>query len=150
MQVHAPIAGARATAARLATEEVGWFAVSQPGVLGFLDDRFRGEVFQLALEAAWYIVAAFHQAAGVPPPRVRRSALNQAEKTIIAEMAGAVPLNEGCAARQPELMRWVARLVADPPVNIDSGKSRALGIALAAVICAFDESGEGQVGLREV
>lgn len=130
---------------RVGSEQVGWFAARQPGVVGFLEQRLgagRGldrDAFAVALDAARYIAAAFQRRHGVLPPRVPRPLLDQAEQAVAREAGPEGPPADGCAARQPALMAWVAQLVANPPVPLGSAEARAVGLALAAILYALDQ-----------
>lgn len=128
--------------------EVGWFAARQPGIVRFLEERLLrgdGDSFGVALEAACRICAVFETRDGVPPPRVARSLLERAEVAVLAEARHAGAYADGCAARQPELCRWLAGYVADPPVPLTRSESAEVGCVLASLIYALDELTSGRL-----
>lgn len=122
--------------------EVGWFAARQPGIVRFLEERLLhgdGDSFAVALEAACRICAVFETRDGVPPPRVTRSLLERAEVAVLAEARHAGRTTDGCAARQPELCKWLAGYVGDPPVPLTRSESAEVGSTLASLIYSLDE-----------
>lgn len=132
--------------AEVGAHELGWFAVRQPGIVRFLEERLMaddGDAFAVGLEAAWRIWALFQARDGVPPARVVRSLLERAERAIMGEARAGV-LADGCALRQPGLCRWLAQLIADPPLPLTAGEAGEVGTVLAAVIYALDEVTTGR------
>lgn len=149
------------TTGQVGGDDLAWFAVRQPGVIGFLEQRLgsgRGpdrDAFAVALEGARFIGATFQRQLGALAPRVPRPLLDRAEQAVVRESMAAPPAEParggelegapgGCAARQPALMAWVAGLVASPPIPLRPEERRAVGLALAAVIYALDEVTTGR------
>ena len=138
--------GATLASAEVGAREVGWFAVRQPGIVRFLEERLLapdGDAFAVGLEAAWRIWAVFQARDGVPPARIEHSLLERAEQAVIAETR-VWALADGCALRQPGLCRWLAHLTDDPPLPLTAGEAGQVGTSLAAVIYALDEVTTGR------
>src|SRR5688572_18358696 len=84
-----------------APPEAGWFAARQPGIVRYLELRFRAlnEAFAVALHAASLVHAAYEKTLGVPPRRIPSQDLERAEEAVVAECDAPVP--PGFVARQP-------------------------------------------------
>jgi hypothetical protein len=127
--------------------QVGWFAARQPGIVRFLEERLLvgdGDAFGVALEAAWRICLVFQDRDGLPPPRAPRSLLERAEAAVAREARHPGAFADGCAARQPELVRWLVGLADDPPIPLAANEATAVGSALAAVVYSLDELTTGR------
>jgi hypothetical protein len=117
-------------------------------VVKFLEDRLLqgdGDSFAVALEGACRVCAVFEHRDGLPPPRVPRSLLERAEMAVLHEARHQRAAADGCAARQPELCRWLAEYVGDPPVPLTRSESADVGSVLASVIYALDELTAGRL-----
>jgi hypothetical protein len=126
-------------------EDAAWYAARQPGIVRFVEDRVHGDALAVALAASWQLVAAFHARAGVWPERLDGALLEQAEEAALRETRREASVwIEGCAARQPVLVAWIAALVADPPLPLDADERRDVGLALLAVVYALDEITTGR------
>ena len=127
--------------------EIGWFVARQPGIVRFLEERLfgdtDGDAFAVALETALRICRVFEQRDGLPPERLRRSLLERAEEAVTRE-ARSSTVRDGCAARQPELVRCVASCVANPPVPLRRDETHDVGVALLSIVYALDEVTTGR------
>jgi hypothetical protein len=127
--------------------EIGWFVARQPGIVRFLEERLFGEAdgdaFGVALEAALRICRVFEKRDGLAPERLRRSLLERAEEAVMLE-ARSSNVRDGCAARQPELVRTIARLLSRPPTPLRKHERNEIGMALLAVVYALDEVTTGR------
>jgi hypothetical protein len=122
------------------TGDAAWFAARQPAMVKYLEGRCgRDDGLGIALMTALTIHTAFERWARRAPPRLSMRALEQAERSIVADVrAGAF------AGSQPALCELVAGVVADPPVPLGEEEAARLGAALLAVVVALDSaSGAG-------
>ena len=118
------------------TGDAAWFAARQPGIIKYLETRCgRDDGMGVALLAALAIHTAFERALGVSPPRVASSALERAERSVVAETHGGRP---GFAARQEALTDFVAGVIAAPPVPLSDDETTRLAVVLATVVQALD------------
>jgi hypothetical protein len=125
--------------------DVGWFVARQPAIVRHLERRCgTTDAFPVALEAAFQICQALEETLGVPPPMVPGSLLERADDA--ADMETIVPggARGGCAERQPELVAWVADLLANPPIPLRADELQQVGACLSAVIYALDELTTGR------
>jgi len=126
-------------------DELGWFAVRQPGVLRFLETRLGDDDDALAvgLATTWRVFAAYRQQEGLPSPRLEQDMLGRALYAVVREVCGPVSY-EGIAERQPELCGFVYRVLAEPPFPLTRAQEAALAQSLWAIIYALDESVNGR------
>ena len=125
--------------------DLGWFAVRQPGVLRFLEDRLGSgsEAFAVSLAGAWRILEAYRQHDGLPSPLLPHGLLRRAAYAVSRETAAHV-CYEGLAVRQPEMCEYSLSLVADPPYPLTAAECHGVGDALLAVTYAVDEVAFGR------
>ncbi len=131
----------------LDARQVGWFAARQPGVIRFLEERLlaaTGDVFAVALEAAWRLCRSVGELQDLPPKRIPRGLLEKAEVAVQMEMMGTTMWGETCAHRQPELCTWVKDYCEDPPTPLTVPEQRELAVALLAIVYALDEQTTGR------
>jgi len=128
-------------------EEVGWFAVRQPGIVRFLEQRLLhgdGDAFAVALEAAVEICGVFGRRDRLPPRRVERSLLERAESAVLQESSYGDAFPDGCASRQPELCTWLVDHLHSLPLPLDADELAAVGTCLFAIVYVFDEQITGR------
>jgi hypothetical protein len=127
------------------SDELGWFAVRQPGVLGVLAQRFPGDddALAVALATSWRIFEAYRSEEGLPSPRIDSELLGRALFAVVREIAGPVGY-DGIASRQPDLGSFVYRVLADPPYPLSRAQECVLAQTLWALIYALDEVVNGR------
>lgn len=120
------------------TGDAAWFAARQPGIVKYLEARCgRDDGMGVGLLAALTIHGAFERALGVPPPRVPSTALDRAERTVIAEARSSRP---SFLDRQAALAAFIASVISSPPVPLGEEETSRLAVALATVVHALDEA----------
>jgi hypothetical protein len=126
--------------------QVGWFVARQPHLVRQLATQLAegSDAYAVALDGAWRLAAVFERRDGVPPRRLTAAQLDRARRLAALEGLSGQALADGGAARQPELCRWVASFVADPPIPIDSAEAAAVGKALIGLLYALDEATQGE------
>jgi hypothetical protein len=116
------------------TGDAAWFAVRQPGVIKYLENRCgRDDSMGVALMASFAIHCAFERELGVAPPRVPSFALERVEDRVAADPGLLV-------RRQHALAEFIAGVVAAPPVPLADHEATRLALVLATVVQAFDEA----------
>jgi len=126
------------------SSSMSWFAVRQPGIVRYLAARCGedSDAMAVALYTACAIEQAFHTTRGLAPPRVLGSLLERAEEAFLSEATSSG--RPGLAERQPALAQLIARVVEAPPVPLDDFEATRVGVALAAVVYALDETAFGR------
>ena len=115
----------------------GWFAARQPGILRFLGDRLSGDALALGLAAARQISVAFERHEGLRGPSLASTALERAEELAHRDVLDRLARGP-YAERQAALIKWIAQLLVDPPVLLSREERRDIGMALVAVVYAFE------------
>ncbi len=128
------------------SSEVSWFAARQPGIVRYLATRCGedSDAMAVALYYSCAIEKAFHSTRGLVPPRVLSTLLERAESAFLAESSTRVRPGAGLADKQPALAQLIARVVDGPPVPLTEFESTRVGVALAAVVYALDETAFGR------
>jgi hypothetical protein len=126
--------------------EVSWFAARQPGIVRYLASRCGedSDAMAVALYYACAIEQAFHSTHGLAPARVLGSLLARAETAFLEEASTRGRPGGGLTDRQPALAQLVANVVDGPPVPLTEFESTRVGVALAAVVYALDETAFGR------
>lgn len=129
----------------LAPDQVGWFAARQPAVIRTLQTTLGDttDAFAVALDGAWRLSSVFELRDGVPPGRLSDEQLDRSQRIAALENISGQILADGGASRQPELCRWVASYVSDPPMPLTSQESADVGRLLIALLYALDEVTQG-------
>jgi hypothetical protein len=132
-------------ASLLAPDQVGWFAARQPAVVRTLEATLgpATDAFAVALDGAWRLSSVFELRDGVPPRRLSDEQLDRSRRIATLEGISRQVLADGGASRQPELCRWVASYVSDPPVPLSANESADVGRLLIALLYALDEVTQG-------
>jgi hypothetical protein len=123
-----------------------FLAVRQPGVVGYLQRRLGddSDALGVALLGALAIHNAFTLNLGLAPARVESSLLRRAERAALDESGVKARPEDGLAARQPAVARFIAGVVAAPWVPLSGPEAARVGISLAAVTYALDEAATGR------
>lgn len=127
-------------------DQVGWFAARQPALVRALATALgdTSDAFAVALDGAWRLAQVFELRDGVAPPRLLPEQLERSEHIAALEGVSGQVVADGGASRQPQLCRWVASYVGDPPVPLTAGEAASVGRLLIALLYALDEATQGQ------
>jgi hypothetical protein len=125
---------------------VSWFAARQPGVVRFLASRLgdHGDAMSLGVTYACLIHRAYERMVGLSPERASFALIERAERAFLDEALDAMKVMDGLAARQPALAQLVAGVIDAPPVPLGDDECVSVGVALAAVVYALDETTNGR------
>jgi len=126
--------------------QVSWFAARQPAIVRYLASRCgeSSDAMAVALHYACAIERAFQARLGLAPPRVVGGLLARAESAFVAEAQTRGRAGGGLVDRQPALAQLVADVVSGPPVPLEDADATRVGVALAAVVYALDETAFGR------
>ena len=132
-------------ASLLDPDQVGWFAARQPALVRILASTLGdgSDAFAVALDGAWRLASVFELRDGVPPRRLSEDQLDRSRRIAALEGISGQVLADGGASRQPQLCRWVAGYVADPPLPLTPDESSAVGRLLVALLYALDDATRG-------
>lgn len=133
-------------ASLLDPEQVGWFAARQPALVRILSDALgeTSDAFAVALDGAWRLSSVFELRDGVAPQRLTEDQLDRSRRIATLEGISGQVLADGGASRQPQLCRWVASYIADPPMPLAGDEAASVGRLLIALLYALDEVTQGQ------
>jgi hypothetical protein len=79
----------------------------------------------------------------VPPRRLSDEHLDRSRRLVALEGVSGQVLADGGATRQPELCRWVASYVSDPPMPLTRDEAVDVGRLLIGLLYALDEVTRG-------